>query len=155
VNHLKSKICPCDSSSNENKHALRNQAVAKAVDCSDKVIVISLEEIKIYFIICVAHFHHLLHVVIKNFLFEGLELLHISNVVYICLSRLRFFELRLLYRDRLFKFSFLLDLFNNLGLREFNGRLDLLENFLFNRFSKNTTFNLANSQFLVRNLFKN
>jgi len=71
------------------------------------------------------------------------------------LSRLRFFELRLLYRDRLFKFSFLLDLFNNLGLREFNGRLDLFENFLFNRFSKNTTFNLANSQFLVRNLFKN
>lgn len=73
--------------SNLNEHALRNEAIAEAVYSGNEVIAISLEQVQVDFKGCVAHLKHLSHIVAKDLILNGLQLLRVDDSINVRLTR--------------------------------------------------------------------
>jgi hypothetical protein len=75
-----------ESKSDKHEHALGNKAIAKAINSSDEVVCVSLEEIKVYLEIVVAHLEHLNHVFLKLHVLDSVHLLGIDDSINVGLA---------------------------------------------------------------------
>ena len=75
-----------ESKSDKHEHALGYKAVAKAVNSSDEVVCVSLEEVKVDLEVVVAHLKHLDHVFLELLVLDSVHLLGIDDSINVGLA---------------------------------------------------------------------